>query len=408
MTTPDLTLGWLRLSGRKRAGADASGPRTRAQFLARRVRGPFAVAIAMLLSGLDVYLSIPMDLDKLWREDPTLPHSIALSLFACAVLPAMWRFPFITLLLTVPGNFLGWSQLAGMVALYALARTRLLGWQTIAGASLTALCHFFIWPINDFLESTWKEHCLDVMWGLVVAGLPVALGLLTAARQELNTRYNDLKRSREREQRLHAIAVREQERTRLAREMHDGVSHQVTLIAMQAGALKVSAPDSDIERSADTIRELSLGTLSELRGMVGLLRSSCTEEGGNNQPCLNELDDLVRNAEIDVALNRCEVPEWLPPEVSTAAYRTVQEALTNVYKHAPGASASIDLRAEQDTLLVEVRNGAPAHPPASLPSGGYGLAGLAERAEQLGGSLQAEATEDGGFDLRARYPLLTT
>lgn len=407
MTTPELTLGWLRLGKNNRTGADTAGPRARARKPVLRASGPLVEVLVVVVSALDVLLAMLIELDNLKGEDPSLPYSAALSILACAVLPARHRFPFITLVLTVPGFFAGWVQLASMIALYSLARRWHLGWQTLLGAALVAISRFVLWPLDDFLATTWMEHGLNVIWSCVVAGLPVALGLLVTARQELNERYTELKRGKEREQRLHAIAVREQERSRLAREMHDGVSHQVTLIAMQAGALKVSAPDEDTERSADTIRELSLSTLSELREMVGLLRTTGSEDERGCQPCLNELDELLSGAEIRVELNRREIPEQLPPEVSVAAYRTVQEALTNVYKHAPGASASIDLHAEQDALLVEVRNGAPAHPPASLPSGGYGLAGLAERAEQLGGSLETEATDDGGFGLRARYPLLT-
>lgn len=97
-----------------------------------------------------------------------------------------------------------------------------------------------------------------------------------------------------------------------------------------------------------------------------------------------------------------------PPSSSAkrnALYRVVLEALTNVRKHAPGATATVLVRSEDGTLSVEVRNERPRHEATSLPSGGYGLTGLAERARLLGGSLETCSTEDGGFRVRARYPL---
>jgi signal transduction histidine kinase len=174
---------------------------------------------------------------------------------------------------------------------------------------------------------------------------------------------------------------------------------------MQAGALQVSADGSTAE-VARTIRELSTRTLEELRNLVGVLRSGDATE--DVQPGLDELDDLVENFRCDavpVALDVKAEPSRLPRPVSHAVYRTVQEALTNVRKHAAGARASVRVLAQQDTLLVEVRNGrAKAHKPA-LPSGGHGLIGLQERAGLLGGTFSAGPTSEGGFRVSATYPL---
>jgi signal transduction histidine kinase len=91
--------------------------------------------------------------------------------------------------------------------------------------------------------------------------------------------------------------------------------------------------------------------------------------------------------------------------VSAAAYRTVQECLTNVHKHAPGAAATVRIHRDRDGLRVEVRNERSGQSVSGLPSGGHGLTGLAERARLLGGSFETKDTEDGGFRVRARYPL---
>ena len=123
------------------------------------------------------------------------------------------------------------------------------------------------------------------------------------------------------------------------------------------------------------------------------------------RPGITELDRLIRTADVPVHLTVEHLPEALPNQVSAAAYRTVQECLTNVHKHAPGATATIRIQGEHGALKIEVRNDRACRPAERLPSGGHGLTGLAERARLLGGSFETSDTEDGGFRVRARYPL---
>jgi signal transduction histidine kinase len=352
---------------------------------------------ALLLAVLDVWLVIPEDA-------PT--YSIWLSAIAVAAMVMRRHVPFLAVLVTVPGFMTGWSQLAAMIALGSLAKKhRLLSWRLVAGSILVFLCGYVRWPLSEFTSQSWQEHLLNVIWAVIIAGMPVAIGLLISARQELSARIRELASSREREKRLLAETVRAAERAKLAREMHDVVSHQVTLIAMQAGVLQVSA-GANAEEAARTIRELSTRTLEELRNLVGVLRSG--DEAEQGQPGVDELGDLVRNFRCDavpVALDVEAEPWRLPRPVSHAAYRTVQEALTNVRKHAAGARASVRVRRQQDTLVVEVRNGAAQARQPALPSGGHGLLGLQERAGLLGGTFTAGPTAEGGFRVSATYPL---
>lgn len=361
-----------------------------------RARGIASDVAALLLAVLDVWLVIPEDA-------PT--YSTWLSAVAVAAMVMRRHVPFLAVLVTVPGFMTGWSQLAAMIALGSLAKKhQLLSWRMVVGSILVFLCGYVRWPLSEFYALSWQEHLLNVIWAVIIAGMPVAIGLLISARQELSARIRELASSRERERRLLAETVRAAERAELAREMHDVVSHQVTLIAMQAGALQVSA-DGQCAEAAQTIRELSTRTLEELRNLVGVLRSEATED---SQPGLDELDDLVRNFRdeaVPVALDVEAEPSDLPRPVSHAVYRTVQEALTNVRKHAAGARASVRVLTQQDTLVVEVRNGrAKARKPA-LPSGGHGLLGLKERAGLLGGTFSAGPTSEGGFRVSATYPL---
>lgn len=362
-----------------------------------RARNIASDVAALSLAVLDVWLVIPEDA-------PT--YSFWLSAIAVAAMVMRRHVPFLAVLVTVPGFLTGWSQLAAMIALGSLAKKhRLLSWRMIVGAILVFICGYIRWPLSEFYALSWQEHALNVIWAVIIAAMPMAIGLLISARQELSARIRELASSREREKKLLAATVRAAERAELAREMHDVVSHQVTLIAMQAGALQVSAGGNAAE-AARTIRALSTRTLEELRNLVGVLRSGDATE--DTQPGLDELDDLVRNFRDDavpVALDVKAEPSLLSRPVSHAAYRTVQEALTNVRKHASGARASVRVLAQQDTLVIEVRNGrAKARKPA-LPSGGHGLIGLKERAGLLGGTFSAGPTAEGGFRVSATYPL---
>jgi len=360
----------------------------------QRVRGIASDVLAVIIAVLDVWLVIP-------EEAPT--YSIWLSWIAVLAMPLRRRFPCVALLITVPGFFAGWAQLAAMIALGTLAKRYLLNWRTLVGALLVGLCRFVLWPWSDFLELTWREHFLDAIYGVLVAGMPVAIGMLITVRQELSTRIRQLARSRAREQRLHTQTVRSAERAKLAREMHDVVSHQVTLIAMQAGALKVGATDDETREAAETIRALSTRTLEELRELVGVLRSGGDED--DYQPGLEDISTLVHGCDVSVKLAMDASPEQLPAPVSRAAYRTVQEALTNVRKHAAGSSTSVRVQVTAGVLLVEVRNGPSRVQSAGLPSGGHGLLGLHERACLLGGTFDSGPMRDGGFRVRATYPL---
>jgi signal transduction histidine kinase len=368
--------------------------RDRAVRFLRRHRGPLSDVGAIALGLLDVLLVVPKDAEL---------YSYILSGVACLALVLRRRFPFLVLLATVPGYLAGWSQLAGMIGLYTLAKKQAWRWQTMAGAVLMMLCRFVVWPLDEFFAQDWAHQVENLLWAVVDAGMPLALGLLVTTRKELVRRVTELAATRERKQQLQAEAIRLEERTRLAREMHDVVSHQVTLIAMQAGALKMTVTDADSREIANTIRRLSTKTLEELRQLVGVLRTPGDDDG---RPDLTDLRRLVSDCGLAVTLNVDGDIEAIPAPVSAAAYRTVQEALTNVGKHAPSAAVSVLVQLGEDELVVRVRNGRPrGQRTPALPSGGHGLVGLSERAELLGGSCHAEPSRDGGFVVTSRFPL---
>lgn len=245
--------------------------------------------------------------------------------------------------------------------------------------------------------------------GLVVlAGL---LGLYVGARRRLMVALTDRAERAERERELIAEQTRAEERTQLAGEMHDVVTHRINLMVLQAGALRVSVEDEGVRQAAEELRLAGCQALAELRDLVGVLRSDRTPGTATLvDGAQHDLAGLVAESEaVDVAVRLTEHgdPEPATPTVRRAVYRVVQESLTNVRKHAPGSAAGVTVCYESAEVRITVRNSTPARP-ADVDlrdaGGGTGLQGLRQRVEMLGGTLTAEATADGGFRVDATLP----
>ena len=349
--------------------------------------------------------------DALLANDLGSTTQMATSLLAAAALLLRRRWPVVVLLLTMPGMQLSYIWLAPMLALYTVATCVRRRWLVGLCALLVALTQFVPWPVFDYPLGWDRTTVLSALYSLLTAAAPVALGLLVQTRRELAVRLDELTRGQQRERELLESSVLSMERARLAREMHDVVSHQVSLISIQASVLQVRADDpAAVAESALTIRQLSVKTLDELRQMVGVLRAA--GGGGRElspQPTLADLPRLIGASGVRAALESGQDvtgrARW-PEPVERAAYRTVQEALTNVRKHAPGSEVTVRLHAQGGSLIVQVRNGPPepGAEPLLLPGGGHGLIGLRERAQQLGGTLVSRSTVDGGFLVHAELP----
>ncbi|MDN3028576.1 histidine kinase [Streptomyces sp. S.PB5] len=371
-----------------------------AQARWRRVP-PWAVDTGLVvLAALDAWIN-------LYGE--ATPFIWACAALGCAGLFLRRRFPLAAFLLTLPMTLFMDVAVAPIAALYTLA-TRTRNRPLLAGcALLNAAAATLAWPLSDTFsgdtfpgERAWT--LIQFVYTLATAFAPILFGQLGQARHDVARQLVEVEVAREHERALYAQTVLARERAQLAREMHDVVSHQVSLIAVQAGALQVAAKDPDARDAARTIRTLSVNTLDELRHMVTLLRAS----GGKDteltpQPTLADLQQLIANSGIETALTG-----ELPPGISTTAqrtvYRTVQEALTNVRKHAPGARAEVRLWHDAQHFGVTVTNTAPTRPSVALPSARHGLIGLRERAELLGGTLTAEPTPQGGYKIELQAP----
>lgn len=311
------------------------------------------------------------------------------------------RAPTALLAGTLAATVLVSAQLTVMLALYTLAE-RSTAWSKVAVSLLVSVVLVGT-PIWRYAGA---DGAIPVTVAVCVA--PAFLGLYVGTRRELVERMRERADRLEREQHQRVAQARSDERANIARDMHDVVAHRVALIVLQATALESARGGDAVDRGRQ-IGAIGRAALAELRALVGVLRGD-DDAPLAPQPGLADLDALVgesRRLGVQVSLDVAkEVDERLPLLIDHAAYRIVQESLTNVHKHAPGARTRIRIRQTRQSLRVTINNGRgrPTTAPP-LPVGGHGLLGLAERVHLIGGKLTSGPTSDGGFSLDAEVPI---
>ncbi|MBX9424347.1 two-component sensor histidine kinase [Streptomyces lateritius] len=201
-----------------------------------------------------------------------------------------------------------------------------------------------------------------------------------------------------------------EERTTIARELHDVVAHHMSVVAIQAEAApyRVENPPPELEQAFRTIRENAVAALTELRRILGVVRAEDYEAPDAPQPTLGDLDALVRNvaeAGLDVEKTVTGAVRELPQGVELSAYRIVQEALSNVLRHAPGAAAKVEVSYVLGGLGLRIANGPARGLVKPSPGAGHGITGMRERVTMLGGDMTAEDTPDGGYEVAAFIPV---
>ena len=275
------------------------------------------------------------------------------------------------------------------IALFTVTRLRgpLLAGLVGTGALLAVLVVYLI-----------RGHMVfDTRIALSVVGLTAVIGIGTAVRNRVSAVRASREQAAERQHRL-----AERERLRIAREVHDVVAHSLAMINVQAGVAAHFAdrrPEQAVE-ALRAIKEASAVALADLRATVAVLR---TGQGLGPAPSLRQLDELLEHTRatgLEVRVHGS--PGVLPAPVDGAAYRILQESLTNVVRHANRAS-TVDVyfgRTTADLVLVVRDNGREA----TEPSPGHGLRGMCERAAALGGRLDVQVV-DGGFEIRTRLPV---
>ncbi|WP_381797643.1 sensor histidine kinase [Streptomyces niveus] len=366
------------------------------------------------------------------------------------------RWPMTVVLVSVAVTPAEMGVLLAIVGLYTLAASdaprRIIG--ALAGMSLVGtLIVVFVRTRQDVSgvdidSARWYIPLIAVFMALSMSLPPVLLGLYVGARRRLMESLRERADSLEQELSLladraeqRAEWARTEERTRIAREMHDVVAHRVSLMVVHAAALQAVAlkdPQKAVKNAA-LVGDMGRQALTELREMLGVLRAgeqqaarkvadtgsgadrstvplasvgvaaaAAAAAAADDGPGMGDIEALVgqsRDAGMVVELAVQGVTRAYAPEVEQTAYRVVQEALTNVHKHAAGAKVMVRLAHREAEIAMQVENG-PSYgaADAGLPSGGNGLVGMRERVLALGGVFVSGETDAGGFRVSAVLP----
>ncbi|MDX3576119.1 MULTISPECIES: sensor histidine kinase [unclassified Streptomyces] len=401
---------------------------------------------AVFDSGLGLVSAVECAVEGVpFARDAGIPPAVGVvfGLLAGSVLVVRRRWPIAVVLVAIAITPAQMGYLMGIVGLYTLAASelprRIIA--SLAGMQLVGTLIVTFVRVRQSLDQgrltigDWFIPFAAITTSLGLTAPPLLLGLYVGARRRLMESLRERADSLERELQLlaeraeeRAEWARNEERTRIAREMHDVVAHRVSLMVVHAAALQAVArkdPEKAV-RNAALVGDMGRQALTELREMLGVLRSGVgveraaaasvtvgvavvVEEGEG--PCLAELEELVGQSAaagmvVDLMVEG-DVRSYAP-EVEQTAYRVVQEALTNVHKHAGGAKTRVRLAHRVGEIAMQVENGAPpeagAASSAGLPSGGNGLVGMKERVVALGGVFVSGPTDAGGFRVSAVIP----
>jgi signal transduction histidine kinase len=299
-----------------------------------------------------------------------------------------------------PGNI--WAPFATVLAAYAPLQCRTD--RRLAYAALAVLTIVVARP--------WQPSVMVISIGLGRIAVGPLLAMYFEARRRLVRALTERAERAERERELLAEQARAEERARLAGEMHDVVTHRVSLMVLQAGALRMTAPDEATRQAAEELRLAGCRALDELRDLVGILR---TEPDGDEPP-EESLPPTQALAALAAESNAVGVPTELveegdpalaSPVVGRTAYRVVREALTNVRKHAPGARVLVRVGYDPGQVRLTVRNTEPTagvDRALAATGSGMGIANLRRRIELVHGTLRAGPDPGGGFLLEATLP----
>lgn len=304
------------------------------------------------------------------------------------------------------GSVSAMAGVAVLFAIYAVASRRPVREAVVlAVVNLLVAGRFRLVPAEEY------HWAVDYLLGAALYAAVIGWAVYGRARQTLLATYQERAERVEAERALLDEQARVAERTRIAREMHDALGHRISLLALHAGGLEVK-PDRPAAEIAETGRLLSTTAhqaLEDLRSVIGVLRDgSAIDAPSSTLPTFDDLPRLVaasRAAGAVISLTVAVEPsEEVPPAVGRDAYRIVQEGLTNVARHAPGAATVLEVRgAPGHGLSITIRNQAPSRTAAVTEGGGAGLIGLAERVELAGGDFAA-GRRDEEFVVEARLP----
>ncbi|MEW2129000.1 histidine kinase [Streptomyces sp. NPDC005435] len=297
----------------------------------------------------------------------------------------------------LPGSFLAHLTVLTVVALRTRPRTAAWMW------AITA--------VYGFLAETgfaWHESS-DVAPMLIISALLLLAVTVRHTRRQARQEVTEQRTATAHERSRRTLL---EERSTIARELHDVVAHHMSVVAIQAEAApyRVQNPPPELVKAFATIRENAVAALTELRRVLGVVRAEDYEAPDAPQPTLADLGTLlanVRDTGLDVTKTVTGAVRELPQGVELSAYRIVQEALSNTLRHAPGATARVEIAYVLGGLGVRVVNGPPPAPSLIKPSpgAGHGITGMRERVSMLNGEMTAGPTDDGGYEVTVFLPV---
>ncbi|WP_250002981.1 sensor histidine kinase [Actinoplanes sp. M2I2] len=297
---------------------------------------------------------------------------------------------------------------ASMIVLFSVAVHR--RFTVLAVFAATTLATSAVFPLVR--PEADKNYFETAGWGAAAIVIICLWGMVIRSRRHLVMSLRDRAERAESEQQLRVAQARSVERTRIAREMHDVLAHRISLLSLHAGALEIKphATPDEVTKAAAVIRASAHQALQDLREVIGVLRADRSDDGPEPpQPTLCALPALAdesRSAGVKVKLDVRIEPATVPDGTGRAAYRIVQEGLTNARKHAPGTAVRVDVAGAAGAgLIIDIRNPWPVGGSAgAIPGTGTGLVGLTERALLAGGRLSHGRTPQNEFVLTAWLP----
>ncbi|HSV39581.1 MAG TPA: sensor histidine kinase [Nocardioidaceae bacterium] len=284
------------------------------------------------------------------------------------------------------------------VARHAPDRQRWYG-AAAAAASLLSM-HLLVEVLQDPSEIAFH-------WGVFLIAFAFGSGLRRSEQRAIDSTRRAVEA--ELSVRASALAAVAEERARIARELHDVVAHALSVMVVQAGAAEQVVDDDPayVRAALDRIRRTGTSTLAEMRRLVTMLREDDAPGALAPQPSIAELGELIddaRRSGLDVTLSVEGEPRPLPAGLDLAAYRIVQEALTNVRRHAGASRADVQLTYRSQSLEIEVTDDGRGETAAVASESGHGLIGMRERAGLYGGTVLAAPGTEGGFVVHATLP----
>ncbi len=371
-------------------------------------------SVLAILAVVQVQLPVAGQLGATLGSTPQSGEFALLLLTLAATLPAglLWQYPAAAASVIVAANalsFLGYRVLtvggviAQVVVFYQLGKR---GAQLLGGLLTVPFLLLGMAPAHNDVPA--RLACLLVVLLGPLAGWAGSAAVARSREIERSSAQQAIAGS------MHEFTARG-ERARISRELHDVVAHHISMIAVQAETARLATPDLPAEGAQRllAIGDTARSALTEMRRLLGVLRED-TRDAGDRDPVairrpqpglaqLTELLDLARDVSgAGTRLIVSGIPAELDPGVELAAYRIVQEALSNARRHAPGAAVDVELGYGDDGLRVRVRDNGPG--PAPGQPAGHGLLGMRERAAAVGGEFRTGLAAGGGFVVEAHLP----